>query len=73
MSGETDASKIKFGDVGAEYVVESTGIFTSKDSAGIHLKGGARKVGLKEYGMDYHTGIWYILHAVLHSRASLRR
>lgn len=35
---------IPWGSVGAEYVVEATGVFTSTDSAKAHIKGGAKKV-----------------------------
>jgi glyceraldehyde 3-phosphate dehydrogenase len=41
---ERDPSKLKWGDVGAEFVLECTGLFTSKAKAGLHLQGGAKKV-----------------------------
>ncbi len=41
---ERDPSAILWGDVGADVVVESTGIFTSRDDAAKHLEGGAKKV-----------------------------
>jgi len=41
---ERDPAAIPWKDTGAEYIVESTGVFTTKEKAGLHLKGGAKRV-----------------------------
>merc|ERR1711983_194740 len=44
MDSERDPSAIPWSSVGAKYVVESTGVFTTTEKASAHGKGGAEKV-----------------------------
>merc|ERR1719161_3182428 len=41
---EKDPAAIGWGAAGAEYICESTGVFTAKEKAELHIKGGCQKV-----------------------------
>ncbi len=41
---ERDPAKLPWGDLGVDVVIESTGVFTARDKAALHLEGGAPRV-----------------------------
>ncbi|MCC8189333.1 MAG: type I glyceraldehyde-3-phosphate dehydrogenase, partial [Planctomycetes bacterium] len=52
VTGEKDPAALKWGDIGADYIVESTGIFLTKEKAEAHLKAGAKKVVMSAPSKD---------------------
>jgi glyceraldehyde 3-phosphate dehydrogenase len=44
VTAEKDPSNLKWNEVGAEYVVESTGLFLDKETASKHIAAGAKRV-----------------------------
>ena len=44
ITNEKDPSKLKWGDINADYIVESTGLFLTEEKAKGHLLSGAKKI-----------------------------
>jgi glyceraldehyde 3-phosphate dehydrogenase len=49
---ERDPAAIPWGDLGADIVIESTGLFTDRENAAKHLEGGAKKVVISAPATD---------------------
>ncbi|AZA77940.1 type I glyceraldehyde-3-phosphate dehydrogenase [Chryseobacterium sp. G0186] len=52
VTAEKDPNNLKWNEIGADYIVESTGLFLTKDSAQAHINAGAKKVILSAPSKD---------------------
>ena len=67
---ERDPARLPWGELGVQYVLECTGLFTSKAKASAHLAGGAKKVVISAPGgADVDATVVYgVNHQMLSSR-----
>tara|TARA_B100001115_G_C15834856_1_gene417226 strand:+ start:445 stop:1467 length:1023 start_codon:yes stop_codon:yes gene_type:complete len=52
VTAKRNIEDISWGEVGAEYIVESTGLFLTQDTASKHIKSGAKKVVMSAPSKD---------------------
>ena len=63
---EADASKLPWGELKVDVVLECTGFYTSKDKASAHITAGARKVVISApAGNDLPTVVYNVNHTIL--------
>ncbi len=52
VTAEKDPANLKWGEIGADYIVESTGLFLTQDTAIKHIQAGAKKVVMSAPAKD---------------------
>jgi len=64
LTAERDPANLKWGEIGADVVIESTGLFLTKESAQKHIDAGAKKVIMSAPSKDdTPMFVWGVNHA----------
>ena len=65
ITSERKPENIKWDALNVDYVIESTGFFTNRDQAALHLKGGAKKVVISAPSKDAPMFVMGVNHVLL--------
>ena len=71
VTAERNPENIKWNEAGAEYIIESTGFFLTREKANLHIKGGAKKVILSAPSPDAPMYVMGVNHKELKKETTI--